>query len=167
MMTKKLYIIRHAKSSYALLGESDFSRLLSETGFLEINKMTKRLMEKTNSFDALYCSTALRTVQTAMEFCEQMDIDKKKLVYLDKLYHASSETLKEVVSTIDNQFNSVCIIAHNPGITDFVNQIQSKIEIDDVPTCGIVGIEAICENWIDFGNVDKKVIFFNYPNMEF
>jgi phosphohistidine phosphatase len=83
---------------------------------------------------------------------------------VDELYHASEETITQFISSINNSCNTAIIVAHNPGVTDFVNELSTEFKIDDVPTCGAIGIETIGDNWIDFSDASKRVIFWGYPN---
>jgi phosphohistidine phosphatase len=165
-MTKKIYIIRHAKSRYALSGESDFIRPLNITGFKDVQKMASRLHHINDTIDTILCSSALRTRETASRFCVSWKFDQNKIIYLDELYHASSETIFNTISQLDDKLRTAVIIAHNPGITDFVNQMNETFYVDDVPTCGVAGIEAACDEWKEFRESERKLIFFGYPNQK-
>ena len=163
-MSKTVYINRHAKSRYAYPGESDFSRPLNETGLQEVQKMAARLSEIKGKIDKIFCSSALRTKQTANGLCSAWDIDLNKIQFEDGLYHATEDALSRFITSINNTYNTVLIVAHNPGVTNFVNEISSEFKIDDVPTCGAIGIEIKSDSWEDFEKKDKKIISWNYPN---
>jgi phosphohistidine phosphatase len=163
-MSKIVYIIRHAKSRHAFPGESDFSRPLNETGLQQVEKMAARLSEIKDRIDMIFCSSALRTKQTAIGLATAWGLDPNKIQFVDELYHASEETITQFISSINNSCNTAIIVAHNPGVTDFVNELSTEFKIDDVPTCGAIGIETIGDNWIDFSDASKRVIFGGYPN---
>jgi phosphohistidine phosphatase len=164
-MSKTVYIIRHAKSRYAFPGESDFSRPLNETGLQEVEKMSDRLFAIKDKIDKIFCSSALRTRQTANGLCSAWGIAHDKIQFEDGLYHATEEALSQFISSINKTLNTVLIFAHNPGVTNFVNEISADFKIDDVPTCGAIGIEMKSDSWEDFEKKEKRIICWNYPNL--
>jgi phosphohistidine phosphatase SixA len=54
-------------------------------------------------------------------------------------------------------------VAHNPGITEFVNQLSPAFSIDNMPTCGVVGAHFDAEQWNEFNKAEKEVFLFEYP----
>ena len=55
-------------------------------------------------------------------------------------------TMLQVVARQDNGFNDVVLFGHNPGITELANRLGDR-NIDNVPTCGMVGIELDVTEW--------------------
>ena len=163
-MSKIVYIIRHAKSRHAFPGESDFSRPLNETGLQQVEKMAARLSEIKDRIDMIFCSSALRTKQTAIGLATAWGLDPNKIQFVDELYHASEETITRFISSINKTYNTALIVVHNPGVTDFVNEMTTDFKIDDVPTCGVIGIEIKSDSWEDFKKTDKKIISWSFPN---
>jgi phosphohistidine phosphatase len=51
-----------------------------------------------------------------------------------------------VLARQDNAFNDIMICGHNPGLTELANQL-TRGAIDDIPTCGVVVIEANIADW--------------------
>jgi phosphohistidine phosphatase len=162
---KQLFLIRHAKSSWANSDESDFSRPLNERGKLDGEKMSVLFSKRKINIDLILCSAALRTRQTATYFSEALGLPEKNISYLDELYHASSETIYSTISKIKNEYSSIIVICHNPGITDFVNTLTKKVHVNDMPTCGIFGVESVVEDWNEFENAEKSFLFFDYPKL--
>lgn len=163
-MNKILYIIRHAKSKHAYPGELDFSRPLNERGIREVLKMADRMIDIKDKADKIFCSSALRTKQTAIGLCTAWGINQNKIQFVDELYHATEDVLSRFITSINKKCNTVLIVGHNPGITDFVNEVSDTFKIDDVPTCGTLGIEIESESWETFVEADKKISFWSYPN---
>ncbi len=159
---KKLFIIRHAKSDQSFFG-NDFERPLNERGKADAPEMAKRLLEKIGKLDACVASPATRAKRTAELFAETLDIHLKEIVFISALYHASSEVFYEVVAALPDELETVAIFSHNPGITHFVNSLDSGIQIDNMPTCAIFTVSADVTNWVAFGKAKKKFLFFDYP----
>lgn len=159
---KQLLIVRHAKSSWDLATLKDFDRPLNERGNADAPTMAKRLLDKKVSIDVFISSTAKRALATATHIAEAYNVKEKNIIKVPELYHAIPSVFYKVISTINDSFNTVAIFSHNPGITDFVNEL-TDIKIDDMPTCGIFAINIQSTTWEDFKNAKKEFWFFNYP----
>ena len=160
---KKLYLIRHAKSSWGDFSLPDFERPLNERGKADAPEMAKRLLSKNIIIDAFVCSPAKRAKKTCRLFCREYDVNEDNIIIIESLYNAHAETFFEVAASLDDKYDNVAIFSHNPGITDFVNSLCKDVQIDDMPTCGIFAVEIAIENWIDLKKVEKKFLFFDYP----
>ena len=159
---KKLFIIRHAKSDQSFFG-NDFERPLNERGKTDAPVMAKRLLEKTVKPDALFVSPAARAKRTAELFADTLDISLKDIIYISALYHAQSEVFYDVVASLPDEQDTVAVFSHNPGITHFVNSLDTGIQIDNMPTCAIFAVSADIGNWTAFSKAKKKFLFFDYP----
>jgi phosphohistidine phosphatase len=162
-MERKVFLIRHAKSSWVAGIERDYDRPLNERGFYDAPLMAKVLKEQGISLDAIIASASKRTTQTAHLLAEGLNFDLKKIHFTEQLYHASSSMIEEIISCLNDDWKTVFIITHNPGITDFVNQLSPKFLIANMPTCGIVGASFHAEHWYEFGNHSKEVFLFDFP----
>ena len=162
---KTLLIIRHAKSSWQSDTLDDFDRPLNERGKNDAPIMAERLKEKNIFIDAFVSSPAKRARKTATAFAEIYQHKKEDIVMVSKLYHASPETLYEVVKSLNDAWNCVALFSHNPGITDFVNQLTETLQIDNMPTCGIFGVRIPNVSWKDFREVHKEFLLFYYPKL--
>lgn len=159
---KKLYIIRHAKSSWENFTVPDFDRPLNDRGKADAPEMAKRLIERKIKIDAFVSSPAKRAKKTAKLFAKAFDVKEEDIILLDRLYEASVATFFEVVTTLSDKFDSVAIFSHNPGITDFVNRLCNA-RVDNMPTSSVFAIEIDIKKWHDFKDEEKKFLFFDYP----
>lgn len=158
---KTLIIIRHAKaeSTFTL---NDFERSLNERGKADAPVMAKRLQKKIK-IGAFVSSPAKRTKKTAAFFADAYGIDEKDIIYVSALYHAPPSVFFEVVSTLDDRFSNVAIVAHNPGITNFANALIPEAKLDNMPTCSVFAVKADVEQWSAFGKAKKEFLLFDYP----
>ncbi len=159
---KQLLVIRHAKSSWDFSALNDFDRPLNDRGHKDAQAMAKRLFDKKIVIDAFISSTAKRAFTTATYFVETYQQKEKSIVGLPELYHADSSVFYDVINKIHDTLNTVAIFSHNPGITDFVNDLTAT-KIDNMPTCAVFAIKAHCKNWNDFKSSKKDFWFFDYP----
>jgi phosphohistidine phosphatase len=160
---KTIYIIRHAKSSWANFDQSDFERPLNDRGHKDAPAMAKRLLDKKIDIDGFISSPALRARQTCEHFCKTYKIKEDQIVFIDSLYHAAASTISNVISKLDDRYKSIAVFTHNPGITEYVDSLIDNVEIDNMPTCGIFAVEANTEHWKDFPEAKKTFLFFDYP----
>lgn len=157
---KTLYLIRHAKSSWSF-DLSDHDRPLGKRGRKDVFKMGQHLREHQPKPDALISSTASRAFYTALHICDQMGIDEGQIRLDNGLYHAGSS---EILNCIRNAPNCerLAIFGHNPGFTSAANAL-ANLNFDNIPTCGMVGINFSVKYWkdVDFGK--GMLSFFYFP----
>lgn len=159
---KTLIVVRHAKSSWAQPGLADFDRALNDRGKENAPKMAKILAEKKLDIDALVSSPAKRAYKTASIFRKQLDLKKTELIEAPALYEASVKTFYRVVENLKDDWKTVVIFSHNPGITDFINTFDCH-PIYNMPTCGVYAIQIEIDSWKDFETAKKQFLFFDYP----
>lgn len=159
---KKVFIIRHAKSDQSFFG-NDFERPLNERGKLEAPLMAKRLLEKQDKIDAFVSSPAKRAKKTAEMFAEIFDVQTDEILFVSALYHATVEVFYEVIAALPDSLHTVAVFSHNPGITYFVNSLNTKTMVDNMPTSAIFGIEINTTQWSGFAKAKKEFLFLEYP----
>lgn len=159
-------MIRHAKSSWANPLQSDFERPLNERGIADAPEMGKRLKKAGIIPDLIISSTAKRTRQTAHHIADALGFSAARIRWEEKLYHCIPAVFEELIYEIDDNIKTVFFIAHNPGITEFVNQLSPDFYTNNMPTCGIVAAHFNTEHWNSFSITKKKVFLFDYPKNE-
>lgn len=159
---KTIYVVRHAKSSWGDLTTPDFDRLLSDRGQRNAPEMAQRLLSRGVTIDAFVTSTAKRAMQTALHFIAAFGRSPEELILREDLYHAPAMVYFSVIAQQADQFSSLAIFGHNPGITTFVNEL-TQTRIDDMPTCGIFSVQADIRHWSEFPAAKKAFLFFDAP----
>ncbi len=162
-MERRLVIIRHAKSSWANPLQSDFERPLNDRGEKDAPMMGERLKNRNIIPDLIIASKAKRAKQTAKKIAAAVGYDEEKIVWLNKLYHCIPSVFEETIYDTDNNVQTLFIVAHNPGISEFANELSPDFHIDLMPTCGIVGASFDAEEWNQFSSVKKTVFLYDYP----
>ena len=161
-MSKTLFLIRHAKSSWGDPALPDFERPLNDRGKKDAPEIAKRLSKKKIKIDTFVSSPAKRARQTCKYFAKEFDLKKKDIVLEPKLYEAGEENFYEVVEGLKNKWDSVAIFSHNPGITAFANSLTES-RVDDMPTCSVFAIKIDTDKWKNFRTAKKEFWFFDYP----
>lgn len=160
---KSLLLIRHAKSSWNDIGQKDFERPLNERGKKDAPAMAKRLRkEKDITIDAIVSSPAKRAFTTANYFADEFQVKKKHIIQIPKLYEPTIEAFYNAILHVDDDYKSIALFSHNPGITAFVNQL-TDVHIDDMPTCSVFALRMLSDEWKNFKTTEKEFWFFDYP----
>ena len=165
-MKRTLLMIRHAKSSWANPLQSDFERPLNERGQHDAPLMGRRLQQAGIVPSVIISSTARRTRETAEHIAAATGYDPGAIKWEEKLYHCIPSVFEELIYELNDNLKTVVIIAHNPGITEFVNQLSPEFFTGNMPTCGIVGAQFEAASWEEFPTVKRKVFLFYYPRNE-
>lgn len=160
---KTLYVIRHAKSSWDDMTIDDFDRPLNDRGKTDAPRMGKRLKEKNIYPGLLLSSPAKRALSTAKRISEALGYSKENIKTDRALYHAGSTQIFSVIKLLPDKFDTVMIFGHNPGLTDFVNDVGRSIDIDNIPTCGVVAFEFNIDSWKELREGLGTLLFFDYP----
>ena len=161
-LMKTLIVVRHAKSSWNEPGTNDLQRPLNKRGKKDAPEMAKRLRKRGFKIDLFLCSPAQRAFATASYFADEYNAGKKSIAVEEKLYNALPDSFYEVLSTLSDEYKTVALFSHNPGITDFVNTL-TQVRVDDMPTCAMYAVTADTNKWISFEDAPRLFLFFDYP----
>jgi len=144
--------------------KKDFDRKLSDRGKRDAPRMGKRLKEKDVCAGLMVSSPAKRAFSTARRMGKVLQYDKAQIKTDERLYHADEEAILSVVRELKDKHDAVMLFGHNPGLTDFVNSFQTgELDLDNLPTCGIVAFQLDIESWKDAAWGKGKILFFDYP----
>lgn len=156
---KTLYLIRHAKSSWAF-DFSDHDRPLGSRGRKDVSKMSEFAAANISKPSLVISSTASRALYTALHYCDSWEYPEEKIISDERLFHASADRILSILKEYDKEA-SIAIFGHNPGFTDFNNLVSDYMEY--IPTCGTVGIRFDIESWRDLAPNTGKQLFFYGP----
>lgn len=159
---KKLYLVRHSKSSWKKTGLSDFERPLNKRGKRDALFMGKLLAKRGVRPDVIFSSPAKRALKSAKIIAEGIGYPLEEIVTQAKIYDASVADLLEVVHDIENIYREVMLFGHNPSITGLVNYL-SDFDLENLPTSGIICIEFNDIAWHRISRHSGALGFFEYP----
>ncbi len=157
---KTLYVIRHAKSSWTFNELDDFSRPLGKRGRKDVIKMGKFLHKNVKPPDLILSSTASRAFYTALYLADGWKMEETDVITEANLYHADSEDIVQIVGNQEEDI--VAIVGHNPGFTSFINMISNEM-LDNLPTCGVFGIEFDIQSWDEIERKSGQKKFYHTP----
>lgn len=138
---KRIHLLRHAKSSWADASLADIDRPLNKRGVRTCRFMAQHLYDAGCCFDNVFCSPAVRA-QSTIELTSSCLAGKDiRWETDDELYGADSEDLFRWCTSLDESISELMIIGHNPGLTDFCNELSGS-SVRNIPTCGYVQLGA-------------------------
>ena len=159
---KRLFIVRHAKSSWDFPHLSDFERPLNGRGMRNLPDMASRFREVGYPIDLMISSPAQRAFATARGFARELGFAKEEILQEHRLYHASVPTMKGLISKTDDRHNTIMIFGHNPGLTYLIKEL-SDFYIDNLPTCAVCGIQFDTNSWLGLNQVYGNKFYYDYP----
>jgi phosphohistidine phosphatase SixA len=112
-MSKRLYLLRHAKSSWKQPELADHDRPLASRGRRAAKAIARHLRERQIAPELVLCSTARRARET-LERIEPA-LATAAVRREPQLYRASADVLFERLRTVPDDVASVMLIGHNPG----------------------------------------------------
>jgi phosphohistidine phosphatase len=136
MNSRFITLVRHAKSSWKIAGQTDYERELSDRGIRDAPVMANRLLERQCIPDLILCSSAVRTQQTAQVFSKTFGISDEKLRLERSLYLCAPETILEHLAYTEEGPEHIMIIGHNPGLEQ-LSTLMSPLCNPEMPTLGI------------------------------
>lgn len=157
---KILYLVRHAKSSWADPHLADIDRPLNGRGKKNVPEMGQRLRKKNILPDLLLASPANRALTTAKKIAKEIGYAENDIKTSERIYHSGSEELLHVVQGQSDSIDSLMLFGHNPGFTWFANSLSGE-HIDNIPTCGVVSIEFDIEHWTEVNSGKGRLSFFD------
>lgn len=158
---KTISFIRHAKSDRPP-ELPDFERVLNDRGEREAPLMGKVIKDKFILPDLILSSSAYRAHRTSKLIATEIAYPESEIVLFDDLYFADTETYLDIIHDLENNFQNIFIVSHNPGTTYIVNRL-SNTRLDNMPTCGIAQIGFETESWNEIEDKSGKILRFDRP----
>ena len=151
MTSKQLLLLRHAKSDWDSGTASDFERPLSKRGRQDAPRMGDWLAQNGYLPERIIASPSARTTETVELVCAALDeaagseSTAERVIYEQRLYHASGEQIRKIAAEQLQNFDRVLVVAHNPGMELALHAYcpTAKPFADGklMPTCALAVIE--------------------------
>ena len=161
-MERKLFIIRHGKSSWDNEGLDDIDRPLNDRGSRGAETMAGRLLEMGLVPGLIFTSPANRALNTALIMKRVWGLDPALLQVHDELYMAYLTEIAGVVEKAPDEAESLAIFGHNPTFTLYANTFLDN-PLDNLPTAGVVVITLQSESWKRIGREHVSGTFVDFP----
>lgn len=144
---KRLSLIRHGKSSWKH-DLPDNQRPLKKRGYSD-GEVVSRTYEEFYTPDAvLWSSPAVRALETAKMFKNQLQVDDDQFEIKEELYTFDENELLRIIKSCDDKIDKLMVFGHNPAMTGLVNKLGDK-PLDNLPTTGVCVIDFEVNSWRD------------------
>jgi phosphohistidine phosphatase len=143
-MTKRLFLLRHARAENPVAGLADFNRALNERGRKDAQALAAFIRKENLTFDLALCSTALRARETAELVLQSVELPLTARSD-QRIYEADLAWLLQVVAEIENDKNAVLLVGHNPGVGELVNRLTGRVE--QMATCTLALLTFATDDW--------------------
>jgi len=158
---KRLFLIRHAKSSWDDGALRDKDRPLNERGKRDAPKVGERLAKRRVKPDLILSSPATRALATAEIIAKKLDYKRSKIVVDDRLYAVGADELLDVIRHLDDGAECVLLIGHNPELTELAHRLCRKIT--HLPTCAVAKFTFDAKSWTGIGRDKPAKAALEYP----
>jgi phosphohistidine phosphatase len=109
-----LFLLRHAKSSWADPTLADFERPLAPRGVRDARRIAKHVRALGCEPELVLCSAAVRTRETLELALPAIGTPAVRLE--EELYAATSDELLARIRLVPDTVQSLMLIGHNPGV---------------------------------------------------
>lgn len=162
---KRLYLLRHAKSSPSADFNADHERPLAPRGVAATERLTRYLDAHRARPRVVLCSSARRTRETLAGIAEGLHGDPDVTVDAG-LYCASTEFLLHRVRRLPDDAESAMVIGHNPGLHDLAVLLagsDAATRLAAFPTGALVALDLPCDEWAEIGEGTGAIVDYVVP----
>jgi phosphohistidine phosphatase len=145
-MSKHIVLIRHAQAERTQSGLKDKERRLTSEGSRDAMRMGKLLSESHLIPNIILSSIAERTKETSKYLCEQLPFDFSEVIFEEDIYESSVRLLINTIEKINDGFNCVFMVGHNPSISYLAEYLTSDV-IGDLSPCSVVDLSCELDSW--------------------
>ena len=129
-MSVELLLLRHRHASVAPPSwddRGDFGRQLSEHGKQQSAQVGEWIRGHHLNPDAIVCSSAVRTEETARAVCVAAELDQSVIDFEDSIYEAEVQNLLEVLCRTPKQVQRLLFVGHNPGLEMLAKKLTGNV----------------------------------------
>ena len=159
---KKLYLIRHARSSKDIPNIKDSDRPLNKRGKKDARKIARSLKKLGLKVDAVYSSPAKRAFDTARAIAKRIGFARGKIKIEDGIYYTTVPRLLKVIKGTDDKAASAAIFGHNPEFLNLLNYLVPG-SMDDFPAGAVIGIDLDIDSWKTAARKKGKIVLLIAP----
>jgi phosphohistidine phosphatase len=161
-MDRELFLIRHAQAEMADMNQNDKDRCLTAQGSQDAMRLGNLMKSKHIEADYIACSTSMRTRETAEYICEQIEFDPQKIYFSEDLYESSVRIILNVINNLNDSYQKVYIISHNPAITYLAEYVTGEV-LGNVSPCGMVHLKLKNMSWNMLSQDKAKLVKYYNP----
>lgn len=161
-MERRLWIIRHGKSSWDYPGLEDIHRPLAERGIRNAADMARRMVARGMVPTLILSSPASRALFTALIMSRIWSLKPGALQIREPIYEATIPEIARVLADVPADITEVAVVGHNPASTAYTNYFLKR-PLANLPTSGISVITLESDSWREIGPDQVTSTYVDYP----
>ncbi len=166
---KRVYLLRHAKSSWSEEGMKDHDRPLNARGRGAAQRMGAEMKFRDYIPDVILCSSAKRTQETLSLMAPAMGADIPARIDAD-LYLAGTDVLLERIRGTSADADSIMLVGHNPGLEQMIVELTNPKTTshpcpDKLPAGALVVVDFDVESWGDVAPRTGDIADLIFPKL--
>lgn len=147
--TKKVLLMRHAKSSWNNPGLRDFDRPLNKRGKRDAPRMGKYLKELQLIPDQIFSSPAQRAKSTILKVIDELGLPVSKITWDENLYFNGSHSYINAIRNAQDSSEIIMTVGHNPMTEDTISELSDDTSTKRIKTATIACFEFKADSWKD------------------
>ena len=160
---KRLLLLRHAKAVPATDPLTDFARPLAERGERDARRIGERLLGQSLQPNLVLASPAARALQTAQLVANAIGYSADAIALERGLYLAEPAGIVGIIEAQDAAIETLVVVGHNPGLTELVHRLLPSFDVEDLPTCAVVGLEYAAAAWKGIERAAAALCYYDFP----
>ena len=164
---RRLWLLRHAKSSWDDPDLPDHDRPLADRGRRAAGVVATHLEETDVRPELVLCSSARRTRETLSIVLASLGPSFTARID-PTLYTFEASRLRDQLAAIADDIAAVLIVGHNPAIQDLASELAGAgSRLKDLrakfPTCALARLDLDVAHWSDVGPAVGTLMAFVVP----
>lgn len=161
--SKKILIMRHAKSSHAGRNMQDFDRPLNKRGKQDAPRMGRYLLDIGLLPDQIISSTAARAKATTLAVAGEINFREKEIDWADSLYHGGPKDYMDAIRSANETSDIVMTVGHNPMTEWVIESLVNGRVTKSIVTATIACFESGAANWKEVDPETCKLLWITSP----
>ena len=141
-LSRRLIVMRHAKSSWKETGVTDHDRPLNKRGLRDAPRIADAIHDRGWTPDLILVSSSKRTLQTLSGMTNRFEGVQSEI--RTEIYHATVNDLLLVLEDM-TQEGTTMVLGHNPGSEILVNHLSGEWHV--MPTAAAVLLVESTGQW--------------------
>jgi phosphohistidine phosphatase len=164
---RRLFVLRHAKSSWDDPSLSDRERPLTPRGVRAAARMADLLADHADPPTVALCSDARRALDTLAAVRRRLPL---RCEVAAGLHLCDARVIAQHVAALDPAAHAALVIGHNPGLHDFVRTLAGRgrrplrRRLDErFPTAALAELELGGAAWSDLAPGSARLVELVFP----
>jgi phosphohistidine phosphatase len=165
---RRLYLLRHAKSSWDDPRLPDHDRPLAPRGQRAVRRLREHLVGLSDGPELVLCSSARRTMMTLAGIADALPVGVDTRIE-DGLYGAAGGELLTRLRRVADEVRGVMVIGHNPGLEDLAHLLvgsgadDARERMGEKFPTGALAILVVDRSWADLAPDAARLETFVVP----